>query len=162
MLQYEKARVAWKNPQPDHGGKTAGSSSRDAKSTASTRGKRKKSSEDEGEDVDNGGSRPKRRKPTSSKPASSAKLEVMLAHSWKQDNGPDPTGWWISEKLDGVRYVEQCSPLRNSRVAHAQSNFRAYYNGHSFYSRLNNEFAAPGTFKKGKLVDFTYSRCRQP
>jgi len=103
MLQYEKARLAWKNPQPHGGGKAPGSSSRDA-----NRGKRKKSSEEEGEDEDNGGSRPKRRKPTSSKPASSAskpKLEVMLAHSWKQDNGLDPTGWWISEKLDGVRFV---------------------------------------------------------
>ncbi|SRR5258706_4547550 len=109
MHQYEKARLAWKNPQPARGGKTAGSSSRDGKSTASARGKRKKSSEDEGEDEDNGGSRSKRRKPTSSKPASRApgpKLDVMLAHSWKQDSGLDPTGWWISEKLDGVRYVD--------------------------------------------------------
>ena len=109
MLQYEKARLAWKNPQPDGGGKASGSSSRGGKSTASTRGKRKKPSEDEGEDEDSGGSRSKRPKRTSSKPASSApvpKLEVMLAHSWKQDNGPDPTGWWISEKLDGVRYVD--------------------------------------------------------
>lgn len=120
MLQYEKARLAWKNPQPDGGGKTSGSSSRGGKSTASARGKRKKLSEDEGEDEDSGGSRSKR--PKTSKPASSAlapKLEVMLAHSWKQDNGPDPTGWWISEKLDGVRYVDHNSSLQNSQVANA-------------------------------------------
>ena len=27
---------------------------------------------------------------------------------------------------------------------------------------MNNEFAAPDSFKKGKSVDFTYSTCRQP
>ena len=104
----------WKNPQVNSGGKASGSSSRGGRSTASSRSKRKKPSEDEDEDEDDGGSRPKRRKPASSKPASSApKFEVMLAHSWKEDNGPDPTGWWISEKLDGVRYVDH---TRHSRT----------------------------------------------
>ena len=26
---------------------------------------------------------------------------LLLAHKWEQSQ--DPTGWWISEKLDGVR-----------------------------------------------------------
>jgi len=26
-----------------------------------------------------------------------------LANKWDLDLGPDPSGWWISEKLDGVR-----------------------------------------------------------
>lgn len=30
-------------------------------------------------------------------------VEVLLANKWDLDTGPDPTGWWISEKLDGVR-----------------------------------------------------------
>ena len=29
---------------------------------------------------------------------------MLLAQTWKQHK--DPTGYWISEKLDGVRYVE--------------------------------------------------------
>ena len=37
--------------------------------------------------------------------ASSSKSvpELLLANKWDLENGLDPTGWWISEKLDGVR-----------------------------------------------------------
>jgi DNA ligase-1 len=28
--------------------------------------------------------------------------KVLLAETWTED--VDPTGWWMSEKLDGVRY----------------------------------------------------------
>lgn len=61
--------------------------------------------EDDEEEVDEQEARPKRRKAASGKPVSVAttKLDVMLAHTWK--DGKDPTGWWISEKLDGVRYA---------------------------------------------------------
>jgi DNA ligase-1 len=40
-------------------------------------------------------------------PVSNAKNvpELLLAVKWDIDNGPDPTGWWISEKLDGVRFA---------------------------------------------------------
>jgi ATP-dependent DNA ligase len=38
--------------------------------------------------------------------------KVLLAETWTDEI--DPTGWWISEKLDGVR---------------------AYWNGKQFYSR---------------------------
>jgi DNA ligase-1 len=31
--------------------------------------------------------------------------ELLLANKWDLEHGIDPTGWWISEKLDGVRYV---------------------------------------------------------
>jgi DNA ligase 1 len=31
--------------------------------------------------------------------------ELLLANKWDIETGPDPTGWWISEKLDGVRFV---------------------------------------------------------
>lgn len=48
---------------------------------------------------------------------------VLLAHPW---DGGDPTGWWMSEKLDGVR---------------------AWWNGEKFLSRLGNEFHAPDWFK---------------
>jgi len=44
----------------------------------------------------------------------------------------DPTGWWISEKLDGVR---------------------AYWDGKNFYSRNGNPFPAPQWFKDGLPSD---------
>ena len=34
---------------------------------------------------------------------STAATQVLLAETWSED--VDPTGWWMSEKLDGVRYV---------------------------------------------------------
>jgi DNA ligase 1 len=33
--------------------------------------------------------------------------ELLLANKWDLEKGADPTGWWISEKLDGVRYVSR-------------------------------------------------------
>ncbi|KIL53783.1 hypothetical protein M378DRAFT_19572 [Amanita muscaria Koide BX008] len=29
--------------------------------------------------------------------------QLLLAKKWDLETGLDPTGWWISEKLDGVR-----------------------------------------------------------
>ena len=55
-----------------------------------------------------------------------AELPVLLAHVWSEDR--DPTGWWMSEKLDGVR---------------------AYWNGKQFLSRKNNIFYAPDWFTAG-------------
>lgn len=52
--------------------------------------------------------------------------ELLLAKSW--DGNLNPTGWWMSEKLDGVR---------------------AYWNGKDFISRLGNVFHAPDWFKEG-------------
>ncbi|KAL4235331.1 hypothetical protein ACF0H5_006966 [Mactra antiquata] len=54
------------------------------------------------------------------------KVSVLLAHKY-QDGETNPTGWWMSEKLDGVR---------------------AYWNGRCFYSRLGNAFYAPSWFTK--------------
>ena len=48
---------------------------------------------------------------------------VLLAHRWEADH--DPTGWWMSEKLDGVR---------------------AYWDGENLVSRLGNAFIAPDWF----------------
>ncbi len=44
----------------------------------------------------------------------------------------DPTGYWISEKLDGVR---------------------AFWNGNTFLSREGNEFTAPKWFTRGLPTD---------
>ena len=48
---------------------------------------------------------------------------LLLAHKWERD--VDPTGWWLSEKLDGVR---------------------AYWNGAKLLSRLGNTLHAPDWF----------------
>ena len=58
--------------------------------------------------------------------ADADKPPVLLAHSWKPE--VDPTGWWMSEKLDGVR---------------------AYWNGEVFLSRLGNRYMAPDWFTAG-------------
>ena len=47
---------------------------------------------------------------------------VMLASKWE---GEDPTGWWMSEKLDGMR---------------------AWWTGSSFISRAGNAINAPSWF----------------
>ena len=49
----------------------------------------------------------------------------MLAHKYEPEKS-DPTGWLMSEKLDGVR---------------------CYYNGSTLYSRNGNMFYAPDWFK---------------
>ena len=49
-------------------------------------------------------------------------MGVMLAHPW---DGQDPSGWWMSEKLDGVR---------------------AYWTGAKLLTRLGNEIHAPAWF----------------
>jgi len=51
---------------------------------------------------------------------------LLLAHKW--DSEADLTGWWMSEKLDGIR---------------------AYWTGKDFLSRLGNRFHAPPWFKAG-------------
>ena len=53
---------------------------------------------------------------------------VKLANSVYDIKDFDPTGWWASEKLDGVR---------------------AYWNGKNFISRQGNIYQAPEWFKKG-------------
>ena len=51
---------------------------------------------------------------------------LLLAETW--DNAADLAGWWMSEKLDGVR---------------------AYWDGRQFLSRLGNLFHAPDWFVAG-------------
>lgn len=51
--------------------------------------------------------------------------KLLLAKEWK---GQDITGWWLSEKLDGVR---------------------AYWDGKMFVSRNGNQFFSPKWFTEG-------------
>ena len=55
---------------------------------------------------------------------------ILLAHKWETDH--DPTGWWMSEKLDGIR---------------------AYWDGETFTSRLGNQFFAPDWFVEDLPAD---------
>ena len=58
---------------------------------------------------------------------------VLLAHTYeKQKPPPNPEGWWVSEKLDGVR---------------------AYWNGESFFSRSGNQYFPPAFFTEGLPKD---------
>lgn len=63
---------------------------------------------------------------SSDKTSEAAARLVMLAQKWEFKL--DPAGWWMSEKLDGVR---------------------GYWDGKNFYSRLGNQFPAPEWFKQG-------------
>lgn len=125
---------------------------------ASGRTKRKRSDED-----DEGGNKKTARKKPSSKekadrksidadeeedeeededaPASKKrKVEVLLAVKWDLEKGPDPTGWWVSEKLDGVRYVLS---YPRGVVAGLMYIFSVFWDGKCMFSRLGNPFTPP-------------------
>jgi len=53
---------------------------------------------------------------------------ILLANNFEDFEDLDPTGWWCSEKLDGVR---------------------AYWDGQNFISRQGNIYHAPDWFKVG-------------
>ncbi|KAH9126135.1 hypothetical protein LEN26_009415 [Aphanomyces euteiches] len=61
--------------------------------------------------------------------AQSGPPKLLLAKKWEQQN---IVGWWMSEKLDGVR---------------------GYWNGKHFVSRLGNVFHAPAFFTKDLPTD---------
>jgi len=63
--------------------------------------------------------------PASAKPKA-AVPKLLLAETWTQD--ASVRGWWMSEKLDGVR---------------------AYWDGQQFWSRQGNRFFAPHWFVAG-------------
>ena len=68
--------------------------------------------------------------------------KVLLAETWTED--VDPTGWWMSEKLDGVRYrIYLKKKVQVVKVFFC----RAYWNGKNFYSRQGNLFHTPDFFK---------------
>ncbi|KII90494.1 hypothetical protein PLICRDRAFT_39053 [Plicaturopsis crispa FD-325 SS-3] len=92
--EYEDARLKLKNP---HG---------PVKPASKARAKPKSKGKDPDPDDDDSGGKP----------------DLLLANKWDLETGSDPTGWWISEKLDGVR---------------------TYYDGKKMISRLGNPFSPP-------------------
>ncbi|KAJ7040743.1 DNA ligase [Mycena alexandri] len=112
--EYEAARVKWKNPDgaPLRPVSKKGKRKRaDDDNKPKSKSKRAKVDDDEDDDDDDSGGK--------QVPA------MLLANKWDIDNGPDPTGWWISEKLDGVR---------------------TFYDGKGMVSRLGNPFTPPKWF----------------
>lgn len=91
------------------GKKKAAASGSSQRVTRATLRKRAASDNDEADDEADaqGDQRPrKKQKPSSRKSQSPPKApSLLLATKWDVDSGIDPTGWWVSEKLDGVRYV---------------------------------------------------------
>ncbi|KAF9459157.1 hypothetical protein BDZ94DRAFT_1268934 [Collybia nuda] len=153
--KYELARLKLKNPNGPPPKGTAKKPVSKAKAKAKPTSKRKKADDDEDED-DEDDSKPAKR---ARKPASKGKAKVkdedddgdaedddeesspgksvpdlLLANKWDIEKGPDPTGWWISEKLDGVR---------------------TYYDGKQMISRLGNPFTPPDWFLKKLPEDIT-------
>ncbi|MCI0377189.1 MAG: DNA ligase [Gemmataceae bacterium] len=78
---------------------------------------------DAAEEARTGGALPERVK---AKNKEGSEPLLLLAEAW--DFVTDPVGWWLSEKLDGVR---------------------AYWDGKQFLSRQGNVFHAPDWFVKG-------------
>ncbi|KAJ1305172.1 hypothetical protein OPQ81_000203 [Rhizoctonia solani] len=99
--EYEAARMKLRNP---HGSDS--SSSKDSRPT-------KRAKKDNGSSNGNTGN--------------GAKIipQLLLAVKWDLATGCDPTGWWMSEKLDGVR---------------------VFYDGKKMWSRLGNPFTPPQEF----------------
>src|SRR3954454_25130920 len=82
---------------------------------------------DAAEEARIGGALPQKAKPASGEDGEEAGgPPLLLAESW--DNSTDLAGWWMSEKLVGVR---------------------AYWDGKQFLSRQGNLFYAPGWFVDG-------------
>ncbi|KAJ3148125.1 hypothetical protein HDU89_004972 [Geranomyces variabilis] len=73
---------------------------------------------------------------SAAKKAKAVAPPLLLAQSWNIATGIDPTGWWISEKLDGVR---------------------AYWDPteKKIFSRLGNAFTAPDWFLNALPTDMS-------
>lgn len=121
--KYELARIKLKNP---HGAVPASKSKPQS---------RKKGKADDDDDT--------------TVPSSKKAPELLLANKWDLEKGPDPTGWMMSEKLDGVRYVLTMSTWINGPLSVACS---TYYDGKFMYSRLGNPFTPPQWFLDSKII----------
>ena len=119
---YENARIKYHNPDADLSAGTT------RNKTTTPRGtKRKAADGDDDDDEDDVKNKRARSDEKSKSP------DLLLAVKWDLESGMDPTGWWVSEKLDGVR---------------------VYYDGvkGTMVSRLGNPFTPPAWFIEGELL----------
>ncbi|KAJ3511849.1 hypothetical protein NLJ89_g3864 [Agrocybe chaxingu] len=114
--------------------KAKGKAASKAKAKPRSKGKAKK--EDDKDEEDEGDADEEEAEDADDAPAASGKSQppLLLANKWDIEKGPDPTGWWISEKLDGVR---------------------TFYDGKQFISRLGNAFTPPNWFLDKLPTDVT-------
>ncbi|RDB20051.1 DNA ligase [Hypsizygus marmoreus] len=162
--KYEAARLKSKNPHGPPPKGPAKKPASKAKAKPPSASKRKKADDAADEDVEDNKPAKKARKPVSTSkgkgkgkkdedededeeeegedeeegeeppPTSKVVPELLLANKWDIETGPDPVGWWISEKLDGVR---------------------TYYDGKQMISRLGNPFTPPDWFLEKLPKDVT-------
>ncbi|PPQ74948.1 hypothetical protein CVT24_010179 [Panaeolus cyanescens] len=129
-----------KPPPAKRGRKPATSSAPNSKAKPRSKGKGKQAEEDaeeeEEEDVGDEGGDGEDDEEDGDAPVPKGKSvpELLLANKWDMEKGPDPTGWWMSEKLDGVR---------------------TFYDGTQFISRLGNAFTPPNWFLEKLPSDVT-------
>ncbi|KAH6891588.1 hypothetical protein BKA70DRAFT_1119873 [Coprinopsis sp. MPI-PUGE-AT-0042] len=126
---YETARLKFKNP---HGPAPTAAKTKASKANGA-KGKKKaaKGDDDDDDEEDADDAEDGDEDDTSTK---KTVPELLLANKWDLETGVDPTGWWISEKLDGVR---------------------TYYDGKKFWSRLGNAFTPPQWFIDTLPTDVT-------
>jgi DNA ligase-1 len=124
---YEAARLKWRNPS----GPALKPTSK-AKPKSKGKGKKKAGDDDDDDDDDDSGGK--------------KVPELLLANKWDIETGPDPTGWWISEKLDGVRWVVFLSFVSLPRVVADVVHYSTFYDGKGMVSRLGNPFTPPQWF----------------
>jgi hypothetical protein len=134
---YEDARLKLKNPDGDTFGqnsraKPASKAKGKGKAAASPRKKKAAGGDDDQDDDEDDEDAPKKKVP-----------ELLLANKWDLDDGPDPTGWWMSEKLDGVRYAAFSRMLCVMLISDPSS---TYWDGKQMLSRLGNPFTPPDWF----------------
>lgn len=130
---YEDARIKLKNPHAAPPASKSKASSKTSKAaTPKSASKRKRKVDDDDDDEDQPAKKTSRTSSSrnskkddsddSDNPPASKKVEVLLANKWDIEKGPDPTGWLISEKLDGVRCVlvaeKQCLHSLNTFAVH--------------------------------------------
>jgi DNA ligase-1 len=122
--------MKWRNPD---GQSPAGSQKRPASKKKAKKGG---DGEDDEDDDDDDGTK--------------VKVEVLLATKWDLVTGSDPAGWWMSEKLDGVRYVG----FRMAANGLDSWSSSVYWDGNQMLSRLGNPFTPPQWFKDSVLFPF--------
>jgi DNA ligase-1 len=133
---YEDARILMKTPNADLGKSGKGKAA--AKKKPASKKKKADGDEDDEEDDDDAGGK--------------VKVELLLATKWDLETGTDPKGWWMSEKLDGVRYVlswlirpsQDLELIRNDLSS-------TYWDGTRMLSRLGNPFTPPQWLTDSKL-----------
>ncbi|KAK0230154.1 DNA ligase/mRNA capping enzyme [Armillaria fumosa] len=155
--KYEAARMKLKNPHGSQGSpkkkpqsktktpvkrkrKDADDDEEDAKPVkrprkpVSSGSKKNSAGDDDDDDDDDDDEEEEEEDDAETVPPGKKVPELLLANKWDIEKGADPTGWLMSEKLDGVR---------------------TFFDGKNMYSRLGNPFTPPEWFLDHLPKDIT-------